>query len=336
VKRSVRTAPATLAVAAAACGLALLVWVCAAPAGLAGARASGASGLAAEFRAADDSPRAGDTSGKDWRHSVQIVANLRARPPETPVVILLGGSSARECIVDEKSWAAQVRHLGGPTALTYDLASKHRTYSLDLGFARLLPRKVPAIVYIGVNLGRFCSSPTSTYVRLPSARFPPPTYRQHVYSILRHVESASTKRAYVQYWMQSRYPDFRANYGRALGVLARIIRTCLQRGLHPVLLDLPRDTAAIGSSFAVPVGMYHTGCRRLAAKYDIPFVDFVRAAHFADRDFYDVFHTVEPGRVKYQRLLASTTVRLLRRYDLHDPVEPTPTPTPTPTASPAP
>jgi hypothetical protein len=334
VRWSARTTHAALPLAAAACVVALLAWAGAAHVALAGARASGTSGLTAEFRAADDAPRGGDTSGKDWLHSVQIVANLRARPPESPVVILLGGSSARECVVDEQSWAAQVKLLGGPTALTYDLASKHRTYSLDLGFVRLLPRRLPAIVYIGINLGRFCSGPSSTYVRLPEARFPPPTYHQHVYSILKHVQSASTKRAYVQYWIQSRYPDFRADYRRSLGELARIVRTCKERGLHPVLLDLPRDTAAIGSSFDVPLGMYHAGCRHLARKYDIPFVDFVRAAHFADRDFYDVFHTVEPGRAKYQQLLAATTVRLLRRYDLHEPVEPTPTPTPTPSASP--
>ena len=334
MRRTTGTARALIPIAFAAVGLALVVSAGAAPAELVGtARAAAPT---AAFRTTDDAARATDTAGKDWAHSVQIVANLRARPPEIPVVILLGGSSARECIVDEKSWAARVERLGGPTALTYDLASKHRTYALDLGFARLLPRNLPAIVYIGVNLGRFCSGPGSTFVKLPQARFPPPTYRQHVYSAYRHIETAATKRAYVQYWMQSRWPDFKVNYERSLGVLAQIVRTCRRRGLHPVLLDLPRDTAAIGLRLRRPSLLYHSGCRRLAARYDIPFVDFVRAAHFADSDFFDVFHTVEPGRVKYERLLAKTTARLLRRYDLRDPVEPSPTPTPSASASPGP
>ena len=33
--------------------------------------------------------------GRDHLHSLQILANLRAEPPEQPVVLFLGGSSAR-------------------------------------------------------------------------------------------------------------------------------------------------------------------------------------------------------------------------------------------------
>jgi hypothetical protein len=58
----------------------------------------------------------------------------------------------------------------------------------------------------------------------------------------------------------------------------------------------------------------------------------VKAAGLKDGDFFDLFHLVEPGRVKYQRLLSQKTARLLDAYGLDRP-QPTPTPTPTPTPS---
>ena len=62
------------------------------------------------------------------------------------------------------------------------------------------------------------------------------------------------------------------------------------------------------------------------------------AARFVDRDFFDIFHLVEPGRVKYEHLLSEKTMTLLDRYGLEDPEppEPTPTPTPSPTETPVP
>ena len=114
-----------------------------------------------------------------------------------------------------------------------------------------------------------------------------------------------------------------------------VVKTLIRRGLHPVLVDLPRDLPIIGRSFEWPVYMYKAGCKRLAAKYHIPWLTFVAAAGFVDRDFFDIFHLVEPGRSKYQHLLSEKTVTLLDRYGLKDP-EPTPTPSPTETPVPTP
>jgi len=41
----------------------------------------------------------GNDYGRDWQHCVQVVANLRAKRPKAPLVVLLGGSSAREATV---------------------------------------------------------------------------------------------------------------------------------------------------------------------------------------------------------------------------------------------
>ena len=98
----------------------------------------------------------GNDYGKDWQHCVQVVANLRAEHPKVPLVVLLGGSSARECTVLDDDWERQIERRSGYVVDAYNLGSKHRTYAQDLAFVKLLPANVPTIVYIGVNLGRFC------------------------------------------------------------------------------------------------------------------------------------------------------------------------------------
>ncbi len=268
--------------------------------------------------------------GWDWKHVVQVVANLRAKPPKAPLVVLLGGSSARECTVLDPDWTAQLQRRARAKVIAHNLGSKHRTYSQDLAFVKLLPR-VPTIVYIGINLGRFCLTVQPTTVHLPPPG-PLHTYSQHVYTRSR-IQSLAQKRAYVAQWMQVRYPNFLANYAAELRVLEELIQTCKARGLHVVLLDLPRDQQAIGSSFNAPVGRFYAGCARLAKRYDIPWVHFVGRARLVTTDFYDIFHLVEPGRVKYQSLLSDTSVNLLRKYHM---IGATPSPSPSPSISPSP
>ncbi len=62
---------------------------------------------------------------------------------------------------------------------------------------------------------------------------------------------------------------------------------------------------------------------------------FVAAAGFRDRDFFDIFHLVEPGRVKFRSIQSDKTIGLLTKYRMPAP-SPTPTPSPTPSASPSP
>ena len=139
----------------------------------------------------------------------------------------------------------------------------------------------------------------------------------------------------MRYWLAKRRPEFDAHYRYNLAVLESVVQTCQDRGLHPVLVDLPRDLPIIGHSFDAEVASYKAGCKQVAAKHQIPWLTFVAAAGFVDRDFFDIFHLVEPGRSKYQFLLSQKTVRLLDKYGLEDPA-PTPTPTPTSTETPAP
>jgi len=314
----------------------------------AGPGAGRLAGMRAAFSATDDAPPSGPRAGAkdflswDWRHCAQILADLQATPPkDKPLVILLGGSAARECTVSDSDWqiqlarrAARTGRFAAPMDVTiYNLGSKHRTFALDLAMIRTLPKDVPTILYIGINLGEFCSPSSSAAFALPPAVEQPRSYNQHIYSVQKRVQSPAAKRVYVKYWMQLRWPDFRAHFPSNMAMLETVLKACKGTELHPVLLDLPRDVPAIGRAFDAPIDQYHLRCARLARKYGVPWIHFIAAAHFVDGDFYDIFHTVEPGRVKYQRLLSDTTISLLDRYGMTPTDSGTPTPTPTPTDS---
>jgi hypothetical protein len=279
------------------------------------------------FAASDDLARRADAPGKDALHRAQIVANLRAAPPRSPVVLLLGGSSAREATVDDTSWAADIERLGGPTVTVYNLGCRHDTFADDLQYAKLLPRDTAMIVFIGVNLGRFANpkNPAPPVV-LPEPRDPPPAYTQHIYSVTKRVQPRTTKEYYVRYWLKVRDPQFQERFGYNLCTLERVVEECQERGLHPVLLDLPRDLEVIGRSLDSQVAKVKAGCSVIARTHGIPWVTPVRASGLVDADFFDLWHLVEPGREKYQARISAKTVSLLQEYGLDqpatEPVEP--------------
>jgi hypothetical protein len=136
------------------------------------------------------------------------------------------------------------------------------------------------------------------------------------------IQSRETKAYYVRYWLRVRAPQFRARFGYNLDVLEKVIATCVERGLHPVLLDLPRDLPVIGHSLDAQVAQVKAACSMLAKAYVIPWATPVLSSKLKDGDFFDLWHLVEPGRVKYQARLSTKTVSLLHKYGLDEPVAP--------------
>ena len=254
-------------------------------------------------------------SGDDWAHAQQVVAALKAKPPKVPVVYLLGGSAARECTISDASWAAQVKRLGGKSVLTYDIGSSDQTYAQDISplVAGMPDVKAGSIVLIGLNLGRYTSGPPkpATASGAAAAR----TYVQHHYSV-KHILTVAQKKAWVQHWLSARYPLFKKHFDYNATILERLVRACQLKGLHPVLLELPRNDQIIGHAFDKPRAKYVADCRKLAKDYAIPYVDFVAKAHLVNGDFYDVNHLVEPGRVKWQKRLSQQVVQLLKQYGM--------------------
>lgn len=273
----------------------------------------------------DDVARRADLPGKDALHRLHIVANLRAEEPRSPVLLLLGGSSAREATVDDTSWAADIARLGGPPVTVHNLGCRHDTFAEDLQFAKLLPENAPMIVFIGVNLGRFANpKKPAPPITLPEPMDPPPAYVQHIYSVTKSVQPRETKAHYLRYWLKVRDPQFQERFEYNLDLLARVVETCLLRGLYPVLLDLPRDLDVIGRSLDSQVARVKAGCAMISKIYDVPWVTPVKGSGLVDADFFDLWHLVEPGRVKYQARISAKTVGLLQKYGLDQPPEPGP------------
>jgi hypothetical protein len=175
--------------------------------------------------------------------------------------------------------------------------------------------KTPGIVYIGINVGRFTAPPSHPTLDLPQATPSLPPYRQHQYSQTK-ILSVAKKRALLGDWLAKRYPEFKKNYASNLKTLEALLAACKDRGLHAVLLELPRDTAIVGHALDVPVARYTSGCRALAKKHGVPWVSFVSAARLPNADFYDLWHLVEPGRTVWQRLLSAKSVDLLTEYGM--------------------
>ena len=253
----------------------------------------------------------------DWAHVLQVVANLKAQPPAEPVVCLLGGSAARESTIDDVNWSDQVKQLGGPSVAAYNLGSRNRTLAQDVALIRALP-EMPGIVYIGINVGRFTAPPSHPTLDLPQPTALLPSYRQHKYGKSSTL-SVAKKKALLGDWLTKRYPVFKKNYSSNLKTLEQLIVACQRRGLHPVLLELPRNTAIVGHALDSPVARYTSGGRALAKKHDVPWVSFVSTARLPNADFYDLWHLVEPGRNVWQRLLSNKTVALLKKYGMGAP-----------------
>ena len=311
------TKSATCAHVAAACAWTACLLVVAALLGACSAQATtgGVPPTSVAAVSASTSATSGEAGGgNDWAHVLQVVANLKAQPPAEAIVCLLGGSAARESTIDDVSWAAQVKTLGGPSVAAYNLGSRNRTLEQDVKLVQALPQ-TPGIVYIGINVGRFTAPPSHPTLDLPDPTQALPPYHQHQYSQSK-ILSIAKKQALLDEWLAKRYPAFKKNYASNLETLEQLIVACKDRGLRPVLLELPRDTALVGHALDAPVARYTSGCRALAKKHDVPWVSVVNAARLPSTDFYDLWHLVEPGRTVWQRLLSAKTVDLLQKYGM--------------------
>ena len=77
---------------------------------------------------------------------------------------LLGGSTARESITSGPGLAADIKKDGGPTVLAYDLGSINQNYGQDVAIVDNAP-KIPSILLIGVNVGRYTPSPGASMMQ---------------------------------------------------------------------------------------------------------------------------------------------------------------------------
>jgi hypothetical protein len=289
-----------------------------APEGGAEGDASAGSG-AATGTASVGGAKAADARGganADWSRVAQALAAMRAQVPSQPIVVLLGGSAARESTIDDGSWRDQILAKGGPAVLAWNMGSRNRTMAQNLAIVKKLPPGVHAIVVIGVNLGSFTSTQRRAVVTLPS---PAPAVadvgleQPHQYNVAKTgILSASKKKTLVRQWLSDRYPVYKANFGLNATLLENLVKLCRERGYKPVLLELPRNSKVIGSSLSAPTARYRDTCKRLAARYRITWVP--QLASLSNQAFYDLWHLVEPGRKVWQERLSAKSASLLELY----------------------
>ena len=135
-------------------------------------------------------------------------------------------------------------------------------------------------------------------------------YGQHRYN-LKYIHSAAQKDKMVKIWNKQRYPVFKRNLAFNLAMLEQLLIRCRERGLHPVLVELPNNRDLIGKRLDDATAEYQKPAQALAAKYDVPYADFNQELNLKNADFHDLSHLVEPGRVIWQHRLARELVRLM-------------------------
>jgi hypothetical protein len=254
-------------------------------------------------------------AGDDWRHVESTLKALNRTPPKVPVVVLLGGSAARECITTEPAWRAQIAALGGGRARALNFGSSSQAFKNGLTIVNALP-PVPTVVLIGLNVGRYTSIPPKAAARAA----PPVTRGASVYDSHRfHVGdqlSDAAKRGIVRTWLKTKYPRFKERYAGNAAVLRELIALCQDKGFYPVLVELPLNLRVVRHSWDAPRDRYHRGARSAARDFGIPYDDFIARIGLMSSDFVDVSHLVEPGRAKYQKKLSRVVVTRLKQYGL--------------------
>ncbi|MEI6449723.1 MAG: SGNH/GDSL hydrolase family protein [Actinomycetes bacterium] len=255
----------------------------------------------------------------DWRHVKAVLAALERHPGVTPIVYLLGGSSARECTVSDADWRAEIARLGAPDVRACNFGSASQSYAQGITVVQRSPQ-VPTIVLIGVNVGRY----TPPYQEDTTATAEPPKAAKGAYDQHRFLKGGlpdSVKLPLVGKWLRERYPVFKKRYAHHAALLPQLVEACRERGFHPVVVELPLNLPIVGDAWDAPRARYRAGCRAVARKYDIPYIDFVGDLHLVSADFYDLSHLVSPGRVKWQHRLSHLIVTRLRQYHV-DPITP--------------
>ncbi len=232
-----------------------------------------------------------------------------------PVVYLLGGSGARECVVSNADWGAELSRLADADVRAVDLGATNQSYTADRHYVCNMEDR-PALVVIGVSLGRYTTPPPSQ-VECDKKLSPPlqaaldgEVEVEHRYTETR-IKSDERKAQLLQTWLAERYPLFRKNYAANLDELEALLQACRERDYAAALLELPLDLEAAGDRFDTPRERYGRDCRRLAAKYQARWLSFVDDLRLPSTSFYDLAHLVEPGREAWQTRLSEEIAPLL-------------------------
>ena len=244
----------------------------------------------------------------DWDHVRQVVNWLRYRTPPRRVVYLLGGSASRESVGSEAGWSRGLSNRLGRRAAGYVVSSSCQTFVEDARVVRALPRD-RGVALITVGMTRFNMEHVPASVPRSAVRTTPPgAWWQHHYDA-RGPRSLAEKRQLVQKWRADHLEGFTERYPGRLAELETLVQACIDRGIRPVLVEMPLNAVAVADDMDDVLGTYRQGCTDLAAEYDIPYLDFVDELGLPSGDFYDLWHLLPDGRARWQDRLTRELVR---------------------------
>ena len=290
-------------------------------------------------------------STDDYMYVSWVTSHLKKDPPSKPLAVLLGGSSGREALVSGPSLAAEVKADGGPEIVAYNLSSRMQRYAQSWAIVDNLP-DTPTTVLVGVNLGRFTTSPreqlqpghrprAAAQERLAAPLGDRPLRRAQVlvHDPAGHLLGARvvpaaegerlaqgqagqavqgarvrpaqrpcrTRRSAGSSARGSRkyYPAFKKVHQFDATMLDGLIAEGQKRGLDMVIVELPWNREIVGDGWSTTAMAAVPGVHQaIAAKYDVPYLDFNDELDIPSEDFLDLSHLRPAGRAIWQSELA--------------------------------
>ncbi len=145
---------------------------------------------------------------------------------------------------------------------------------------------------------------------LLEGEIPEREYGQHRYHVWQR-KSDDRKRQMVRIFNKKWQPVLPQYLQENLGMLEELLVEARRRHIEVILLELPTNREIIGDDFDWARKQYVPPVQALAQEYDVPYVDFNTELDLRSKDFYDLSHLIEPGRVIWQTRLAEELVRRL-------------------------
>ena len=131
--------------------------------------------------------------------------------------------------------------------------------------------------------------------------------------------SLTRKKELVPRWMDRRWAALPGQPASNFAAIARIVKTCADKGLRPVLVDQPLDMKVVGSGLDKPRRAIRAACddlaRRYGKKYGVRYVHFTKSVGIPTRDFWDMHHLFDPGARIWQSRLSDELVKMLPDAD---------------------
>jgi hypothetical protein len=100
------------------------------------------------------------------------------------------------------------------------------------------------------------------------------------------------------------------NLPTSMELLEAMLKSADERGIDVVLVELPHNPGLTGEGFKEAQEYYRGPLEKLAAEYDVAYIDFADDIGLRASDFHDLDHLLPSGRTLWQERLALELARL--------------------------